>query len=450
VGMLRDRDAAADCVQDVFCNAATRLPQLREPDKLRPWLYAIARNEALRCIRDRRREQVSDELPDAASSDPGPDTLAARSELADLIAEAGGGLSDRDRSLLELAYRHGLDLSELAQALDVSYGSAKKMVQRLRDTIERSLGALLLARRGQTMPGACPELAQILDGWDGEFNILIRKRIARHAETCPTCDQNRSELVNPVALLGAVPVFIPAPGWLRDHTLSQVHLTSATADFAGPSAEATQARSALPSDTTESLSTDATETIAAPPPEDAVGPAEETGHDDAEAAAHLRRRLALLIGLLVGFPLLALGLTIVFLNLRTTPVAPINPINVTNTAPPPTNPAPAGTPTPAPSPNNPPSPPALTTLTQAPVVPATPTKPPPPPAQTSPAAPPVSSPAPLPPPPPPRYPPWHWPPPHRPPPNDGTPPVSTQPAPPSHSQPPPPPPPTTSQPPVIF
>ena len=55
VGMLRDRDGAADCVQDVFCTAATRLSQLREPDKLRPWLYAIARNEALRRLRERRR-----------------------------------------------------------------------------------------------------------------------------------------------------------------------------------------------------------------------------------------------------------------------------------------------------------------------------------------------------------------------------------------------------------
>lgn len=41
VGLLRDRDAAADCVQDTFCVVATRLAQLREPDKLRPWLYAI-------------------------------------------------------------------------------------------------------------------------------------------------------------------------------------------------------------------------------------------------------------------------------------------------------------------------------------------------------------------------------------------------------------------------
>src|SRR5918997_3535270 len=65
-GMLADRDSAADCVQDVFCIAATRLPQLRDADKLRPWLYSIARNEALRRIRERQRETPSEELPDMA------------------------------------------------------------------------------------------------------------------------------------------------------------------------------------------------------------------------------------------------------------------------------------------------------------------------------------------------------------------------------------------------
>jgi RNA polymerase sigma factor (sigma-70 family) len=93
LGMVRNRDAAADCVQDVFCTAATQLVKLREPDRLRPWLYAIARNEALRCIRERQREQASDELPEAASQEAGPDTIAGRIELAALIAEAAGGLS---------------------------------------------------------------------------------------------------------------------------------------------------------------------------------------------------------------------------------------------------------------------------------------------------------------------------------------------------------------------
>ncbi len=227
VGMLRDRDAAADCVQDAFCIAATRLPQLRDPDKLRPWLYSIARNEALRRIRERRREEPSDDMPDSESGDPGPEMLAARTELADLIADAAGGLSDRDRTVLELAFNHGLDGPELADALGVSPTNANTLVHRLRGTIERSLGALLVSRRVRTS-GGCPELAAMLDGWDGDFNVLMRKRISRHIESCETCDEERRRLVSPVALLGATPVFIPAPQWLRDRTLTEVDLTSAS------------------------------------------------------------------------------------------------------------------------------------------------------------------------------------------------------------------------------
>jgi RNA polymerase sigma factor (sigma-70 family) len=236
VGMLRDCDGAADCVQDAFCTAATRLSQLREPDKLRPWLYAIARNEALRRLRERRRETPSDEVPDTVSNAPGPETLAARTELAELIAEAAGGLTDRDRSVLELAYRHGLDGPELAEALGVNAINANKIAYRLRETIERSLGALLVSRRAQNTSDGCPELATILDGWDGQFTVLMRKRISRHIESCPACDDERRRMVSPAALLGATPIFIPAPAWLRDRTLGDIRLDS-LATPVDPSAE---------------------------------------------------------------------------------------------------------------------------------------------------------------------------------------------------------------------
>lgn len=231
-GMLGDRDGAADCVQDAFCIAATRLPQLRDPTKLRPWLYSIARNEALHRIRERRRETPSEQLPDQASGDPGPESLAARTELATLIADAAGGLSDRDRSVLELAFRHGLTGADLAEALGVSTGAANTIASRLRDTIERSLGALLVSRRVRNS-GGCQELAAILDGWDGHFNVLMRKRISRHIESCEVCDGERRRLVTPAALLGATPVFIPAPGRLRDSTLSEIQLTSASKPIGG-------------------------------------------------------------------------------------------------------------------------------------------------------------------------------------------------------------------------
>jgi DNA-directed RNA polymerase specialized sigma24 family protein len=60
VGMLRDGDAAADCVQDVFVTAATKLVQLQDPNRLRSWLYAIARTRRWRASAWLRDDTLAD------------------------------------------------------------------------------------------------------------------------------------------------------------------------------------------------------------------------------------------------------------------------------------------------------------------------------------------------------------------------------------------------------
>src|SRR3954469_21842218 len=221
VGMLRDREAAADCVQDVFVTAATKLAQLREADRLRPWLYAIARSECLARIRDRKRVQPTEELPEMQSLDDSPETLVARAGLVELIRDVSCGLSDRDRVVLELSYRQGLTGPELADALGVTAKNANNLVERLRDTVGRSLGALLICRQAKGNPAACPELAGVLADWDGEFTVLTRKRVARHIDDCHACAGDRGQMVNPAALLAAAPVMAPAPISLRERTLDQ-------------------------------------------------------------------------------------------------------------------------------------------------------------------------------------------------------------------------------------
>lgn len=378
-GMLGDRHTAADCVQDAFCIAATRLPQLRDAEKLRPWLYSIARNEALHRMRDRRRETPSEQLPDRASGEPGPEALAVRTELADLIADAAGGLSDRDRSVLELAFRHGLSGVDLAEALGVTTGAANTIASRLRDTIERSLGALLVSRRVRNS-GGCQELAAILDGWDGQFNVLMRKRISRHIESCDVCDEERRRLVSPAALFGAAPLFIPAPPWLRDRTLGEVELTSASK------------------------------------------PLGDGRIDDSRDGRGFLLPAALFVAALIA----AAGLTLVWFNQKDTIEAPIDvsvtlppttaqlpappivappptaPIERTPTAPPPTRRTsvvePTVAPTPAPAPTPPPAsepPPEITPEPSPPPVPEPP--PPPPPAWPEWLPPLVPTPAPPPP-----------------------------------------------------
>jgi RNA polymerase sigma factor (sigma-70 family) len=51
--MLHDSADAADSLQDTFVLAAATLSDLPEPSKLRPWLFALARNECRRRIRPR-------------------------------------------------------------------------------------------------------------------------------------------------------------------------------------------------------------------------------------------------------------------------------------------------------------------------------------------------------------------------------------------------------------
>lgn len=220
--VLRDRDEAADAVQDTFVLAAQRLAQLNDPERLRPWLYAVARSVALRRIRARKRV-VLDEVEDMADTDPGPHRAAEQEALRDLVWTAAAGLSERDRALLDLHVRQGLDGAELGEAMGVSASHAYVLLTRLRDQVERSLGALLIARMGRE---DCTELDTLLSTWDGKFSPLMRKRVARHVDSCEVCSERRKVAVSPLALLAAVPL-LPAPIFLKDRVMAQVQLVAA-------------------------------------------------------------------------------------------------------------------------------------------------------------------------------------------------------------------------------
>lgn len=199
VTVVRDHHLAADCVHDAFCAAAVELPKLRDPDRLAPWLYSIVRRNALRALRHRNREAACDEVADSPSSEPDPFAVASRNELANLLTQATDGLSERDRRVLELAYQQGLTGPELANALGIRHDSAKKMLQRVRATVARSIGALLVARRAEH--NGCATLAATLAGSDGKFTVLLRKRVARHIESCSRCDDYRRSVFNADTIL---------------------------------------------------------------------------------------------------------------------------------------------------------------------------------------------------------------------------------------------------------
>jgi RNA polymerase sigma factor (sigma-70 family) len=220
--VLRDRQDAEDAVQDTFVLVAQRLAQLNDPERLRPWLYAVARSVAFRRAKTRKRVVLDAEVSDMVDPTAGPQRAAEQAALRDLVWSAAAGLSDRDRALLDLHLRQGLDGAELGEAMGVSSSHAYVLLTRLRDQVERSLGALLIARMGRK---DCVELDELLSGWDGKFSPLMRKRVARHVDSCEVCTDKRRAMVSPLALLAAVPL-VGAPLYLRDKVMDQVELVA--------------------------------------------------------------------------------------------------------------------------------------------------------------------------------------------------------------------------------
>ena len=216
--LLSEPAEAADAVHDTFVIAAVRLGGLRTPSRLRPWLYAVARNECRRQLASREAATL-----DQGSGNPGDDTTdfgAAldEAELRELVQSALAGLSPDDREIVELSMRHAFYGADLADALGVPRNQARALAARGRAHLESALGTLLVTR---SRHGSCAELAQILASWDGELTPALRKQVARHIAGCDWCGERRRRELSPMALLGKLPV-PELPAGLRDQVLTLV------------------------------------------------------------------------------------------------------------------------------------------------------------------------------------------------------------------------------------
>ena len=152
---VRDREVAADLTQDVFARAIEALGDLREPDRFRPWVLAIARNCAIDQTRGQPRPIRLDEDGAAELVDPDaePGELA---ELASLVRRVRGciaGLSARDASVLALVTQLGYSPTEVAGALGISPGAAKVVLHRARRRLRSAIALTLLT---ENQAAACP------------------------------------------------------------------------------------------------------------------------------------------------------------------------------------------------------------------------------------------------------------------------------------------------------
>jgi RNA polymerase sigma-70 factor (ECF subfamily) len=130
-----DPELAEDLLQIVFVKAHAGLGALADAERVRPWLYRIARNAAIDHHRTRRiGEPLPEDLPEA----PASEGLEPGTGLDRCVRPLIDQMPDRYREALLLADIEGLPLREVAARLRLSLSGAKSRVQRGRALLGRS------------------------------------------------------------------------------------------------------------------------------------------------------------------------------------------------------------------------------------------------------------------------------------------------------------------------
>lgn len=132
-----DLDMARDAVQSAWLIAWRKLRTLRDPDRVRPWLVAVAANETRHLLR-RHHPVYVDELACEPSSESYPDP-ADRVRQVDL-ANALHHLTPDERTLLALRFVAGFDSSEIGQALGLTASGARARLARTISRLRKELG----------------------------------------------------------------------------------------------------------------------------------------------------------------------------------------------------------------------------------------------------------------------------------------------------------------------
>ena len=140
--LLGTVEIAEDVTHDCFLSLI-RKPENYRPERasLKTYLYAAARNLALKHFRDQGRETGLDEVSEEPKESPrrGPLRRLLDEELATHVREAIFSLPPLQREALILFEYEGLSLNEVAEVAGTDAGAIKARLYRAREGLRRML-----------------------------------------------------------------------------------------------------------------------------------------------------------------------------------------------------------------------------------------------------------------------------------------------------------------------
>lgn len=141
LGRLPGADhAAEDAAQEVCIAVLTALPRYKDTGRpFEAFVYRIAANKVADAQRASYRAPVpTDDVPDAATSEPGPEQVALDAFDAETVGRLLDTLPPKLREILTLRVGAGMSAEETGRALDMTAGAVRvaqhRAMQKLRKT----------------------------------------------------------------------------------------------------------------------------------------------------------------------------------------------------------------------------------------------------------------------------------------------------------------------------
>jgi RNA polymerase sigma factor (sigma-70 family) len=151
LALAKNESEAADLTQETFLILARHQEQIREPERIKCWLFTTLRREFLRKVRIHTAHpevEFQPEEHEVQAMDPS----ALRSIDARIAVAALQMVEESYRSALELFYLGDLSYKEISTTLDVPIGTVMSRLSRGKEQLRRALVTALEADPQKIIP----------------------------------------------------------------------------------------------------------------------------------------------------------------------------------------------------------------------------------------------------------------------------------------------------------
>ncbi|MGI5948698.1 RNA polymerase sigma factor [Peptoniphilus sp.] len=128
---------AEDVTQDAFVSIYVNIKSLKDPDKLKPWMFSILKNSAYKKYKNKKRELPDEEIQLKVDKETYTieDEFVVKSEIQDALMS----LNKKQREVIVLFYYNDLTIKEIASALGVFEGTVKSRLFKARKVLKKEL-----------------------------------------------------------------------------------------------------------------------------------------------------------------------------------------------------------------------------------------------------------------------------------------------------------------------